>query len=488
VYRQIIGYIPSNVIPAIVSVVMVYAYTRLLSPAAFGSYSFVFSAVLILQTSLFYALPIAVMRFFPGAALAGRRDGLLKEAYLVFYLMCLAVAGICVCAGLLINLPDQYRLAAWLALPMLLFRSLVQLNQAVNRSGNLMRRFNTIECVHAVLGLGLGLVAMDLLGHGPEAIILGLLIAAIVCSSFDFRLLISPLRRSAGTLDKTELVRLVEYGWPLVAVAATAMIMQNSDRFLLGSLAGAEVLGIFAVAYNLVERPTTLICSSISTATFPLVVQVLEHQGRDAARIQAGRNGIALLAVTLPACAGLALTADYVSASLVGPDFRAGVAALLPIMSYTALARGLRAHFIDHAFHLSGRPLLMLWTYGPATVLNIALNLYVVPRYGMFGAAWTAFICQAMTVVGGWFLGTSLFPVWLPIGQVVRCVLAIVPMAVALTLIRFPLNWYGLFASILLGGAVYLVSAVILDVGEIRSLARNALRKRLATKMPALTS
>ena len=87
-YRQIIGYIPSNVIPAIVSILMIYAYTRLLSPAAFGSYSYVFSAVLVLQTSLFYALPIAVMRFFPAAARDGRQDGLLKEAYVVFYAMC----------------------------------------------------------------------------------------------------------------------------------------------------------------------------------------------------------------------------------------------------------------------------------------------------------------------------------------------------------------------------------------------------------------
>jgi O-antigen/teichoic acid export membrane protein len=486
VYRQIIGYIPSNVIPAIVSILMVYAYTRLLSPAAFGSYSYVFSAVLVLQTSLFYALPIAVIRFFPGAALAGRRDGLLKEAYVVFYLMCLATTAICVCVGLLINLPDQYRLVAWLALPMLLFRSLVQLNQSINRSGNLVRRFNTIECVHVILGFGLGLAAMEILGRGAEAIILGLLIAAIICSSFDFRLLISPIRRTAGALDTAELVRLVEYAWPLVAVAATAMILQNSDRFLLGSLAGADVLGIFAVAYNLVERPTTLICSSISTATFPLVVQVLEHQGREAARIQAGRNGIALLAVSLPACAGLALTADYVSASLVGPAFRTGVAALLPIMSFTALARGLRAHFVDHAFHLSGRPLLMLWTYVPATVLNIALNLYVVPRFGMFGAAWTALICQGATVVGGWFLGTSLFPVWLPAGQVLRCVLAIVPMAVGLTLIRFPLNWFGLFASIGLGGALYIVSVIVLDVGEVRSIGLRVLRTRLAPRVPAL--
>jgi O-antigen/teichoic acid export membrane protein len=163
------------------------------------------------------------------------------------------------------------------------------------------------------------------------------------------------------------------------------------------------------------------------------------------------------------------------------------VAALLPIMSLTALARGLRAHFIDHAFHLSGRPLLMLWTYLPATVVNIALNIYVVPRYGMFGAAWTALFCQAATVVGGWFLGTSLFPVWLPMAQVARCVLAVVPMAIALTWIRFPLNWSGLFASILLGGVAYLISAFILDVGEVRTIAKRTLCRRFVPKVPALT-
>jgi O-antigen/teichoic acid export membrane protein len=487
VYRQIIGYVPSNVIPAIVSIAMVYAYTRLLSPAAFGIYSYVFSAVLVLQTSLFYALPIALTRFFPGAARDGRREGLLKEAYLIFYGMCFTVIVVGVCAGLLIPLPTDYRLVAWLALPMLLFRSLVQLNQQVNRCGNLTGRFNTVECVHAVLGFGLSLPALYVLGYGAEAIVLGLLIAAVLCSAFDIGLLLSPFRRTAKALDRGELLRLVEYAWPLVAVAATAVILQNSDRFLLGSLAGTGVLGIYAVAYNLVERPTTLICASITTATFPLVVQVLENEGREAARVQAGRNGIALLAVCLPACAGLALTADHIAAVLVGSDFRSGVAALLPIMSFTALARGLRSHFIDHAFHLSGRPLLMLWTYGPATVINIALNIYTVPRYGMMGAAWTALFCQSATVVVGWFIGTSLFPVWLPIRQVFTCGLAILPMALALTLIRFPLNSVGLLTAIALGTAVYIVSAVTLDVGEVRSIGLSALRRRLRTKTPALT-
>ena len=393
--------------------------------------------------------------------------------------MCLAVSLAGAFAALLVPLPSDYRLAAWLALPMLLFRSLVQLNQAVNRSRNMMSRYNVIECVHAVLGFGFGLIALYVLERGAEAIILGLLVAAILCSAFDIKLLVSPFRRSPGTLDKAELIRLVEYAWPLVAVAATAVLLQNSDRFLLGSLAGAEVLGLFTVAYNLVERPTTLICSSISTATFPLIVQVLEQQGRDAACLQAGRNGIALLAVTLPACAGIALTADHVAATLVGPAFRSGVAALLPIMSFTALARGIRAHFVDHAFHLSARPLMMLWTYGPATMANIALNLYVVPRYGMMGAAWTALACQGATVVSGWYLGTALFPVWLPIRQVIMCLMAILPMTIALIVIRFPLNWLGLLEAVSLGAVTYIPSALALDVGEVRSLGIAVLRKRL---------
>jgi O-antigen/teichoic acid export membrane protein len=153
-------------------------------------------------------------------------------------------------------------------------------------------------------------------------------------------------------------------------------------------------------------------------------------------------------------------------------------------MSLSGLARGLRAHFIDHAFHLSGRPLMMLWTYVPATIINIALNLVVVPRYGMFGAAWTALLCQTFTVVAGWFLGTSLFPVWLPFGQVVRVVLAVMPMVVALEVIEFPYTWGGLLASVLIGGTLYIVSALVLNVGEVRSIGFKALRRRFSPRPP----
>ena len=65
--RQIIGYVPSTVVPAVVSFVMIYCYTRLLAPIAYGDFSLVFSAVQVVQTVFFYAIPVALTRFYPEA-------------------------------------------------------------------------------------------------------------------------------------------------------------------------------------------------------------------------------------------------------------------------------------------------------------------------------------------------------------------------------------------------------------------------------------
>ena len=57
-YKQILGYIPANLLPAVVSFVMIYAYTRILTPGSFGAYTFVFSVVLFVQISIYESIPL----------------------------------------------------------------------------------------------------------------------------------------------------------------------------------------------------------------------------------------------------------------------------------------------------------------------------------------------------------------------------------------------------------------------------------------------
>jgi O-antigen/teichoic acid export membrane protein len=469
VHKQIIGYIPANLLPAIVSFVVVYAYTRILTPGSFGAYTFVFALVLFVQMSIYEPIPIAVMRFYPAAEVAGREAAFLREVSTVFYAVTLAIVVLYGIALWLIPLPTIVANFAWMGLPLLVLRSVVGVNQAVNRSCNLMARFNWIECSHAILGLGLGLLFILLLGPTAEAVILGLLTAALLCALADLRLIAVPFPLRAGWVDRSGVMRLVDFAWPLMAAGITSSLLQLSDRFVVGGLGSAEMLGIFTVAYSLVERPMTLVCTSISTATFSMAVQALEQHGRQAGRIQAGKNGAVLLALSLAACVGLAMTSHYIAAVLVGPAFQSGVAMLIPIMSITALFRGFRSHFVDHAFHLAGRPNLMLWFLAPAAVANVLLNLVLVPRYGMMGAAWSALVCQAGATVASWLIGRRVFPLWLPPGSVVRVVAAVLAMAVVLWIVRFPLTWLGLIGAVTLGLAVFGLASVLLDVGGIRS-------------------
>ncbi len=478
-FRQIVGYIPSTVVPALVSFAMIYIYTRLLTPVEFGAFSLVFSVIVVVQTSLFFAVPLALMRFYAQAVEQERRVRFLRECYTLFYVLNGSIVILIGAAAAFFT--NAGSAALWtLAVLVLLTRSAVILNQSVNRVSFQLRRYNTIECLHAGLGLALGSLFIYLLGSTAEAVVLGLLVAAMVCMLADYKLLLLPFQQRSQTVDTKQIGRLIRFSLPLVVMDTTGCLLALSDRFLLSMLAGAEALGIYTVAYNLVERPTALICTAITAATFPIAVQVAQDYGQQAGGKQAGKNAAVLLAVLIPGCVGLAFVAPYMAAVMIGGEFRLGVAALIPIMCATALFRGISIHAVDHAFHLSGRPALALLIYAPAATANIILNLVFIPKYGVVGAAWAGLGCQAAAVVAGCSLGQHAFPISWPVRDIGKIAVAAVPLALALNLVSFSLSWSGLFGAVSLGVVVFSASAVLLDVVGMRSLTL-----KLALRAPA---
>lgn len=473
--RQIIGYVPSTVVPAVVSFVMIYCYTRLLAPIAYGDFSLVFSAVQVVQTVFFYAIPVALTRFYPEAVAEQRQDDFLAECYILFYVLSFFVIAL---IGVVTLLPIAISPLLWvLAILLMIARSAVVLNQAVNRITFKVARFSVIECVHAVLGLGLGLLFIYSLGSSALSVVLGLSVAALLCMLLDARPLTLPFRLNRTKISRGNIERLVKFALPLLVVDLTVCILQLSDRFLLDTLGGAEALGIYFVAYNLVERPISLVCTAISTATFPVAVQVLQDHGLSAGGRQAGRNGVILLAVVLPACVGLAITAQYIATVMIGENFRAGAVALIPIMCVSALCRGFSIHFIDHIYHLTGRTALALRIYGPAAVANVGLNLMLIPGYGMFGAAWAGVASQAAASIAGWIVGRRAFPILLPLIDPIKIVIATLLMGLTLFFVRFPLSWAGLFLAVGLGAAVYAGAATLLNVGNVQEMIARLSRR-----------
>ena len=472
-HRQLLSYGPASLLPAFVSIAAIYAFTRLLSPAEFGDYTFAFSVVTVVQ-ALFYALSVAVARLYPVAERTGEVATFRKTAYALFFGLALAVST-CALAQHFV-LPASYGISAllWVALPVLVLRSAVTVNQSVNRMAGRAARFTVVEGANAGLGFLAGLALVRFVAPTAASVLGGLAIGAGACALLDARLLASPF--GAGRFDGRVAADLARFSLPLVATSLTSGLMLQADRLVVGGLGGAGMLGVYAVAFSLIERPTALLCTVVATATYPLAVRALESEGAEAGQRQAGRNGVALVALTLPACIGLAMGSRHVAAVLVGPVFRDGVAAVLPLLCATAFLRGVSVHFLDHAFQLARRPDMMLRIYLPAAVANVGCSAVLVPFLGFYGAALSALACQLLVMAGQVILGGKLFPLRLPRVEVAKIGLAASVMAAAIDLARPPLSWAGLAELILVGVGAYGAALLACDGLGLRSQAWGAVR------------
>ncbi|MHB1304571.1 MAG: oligosaccharide flippase family protein [Acidiphilium sp.] len=466
--RMIAGYLPGTMIPALTSFGAVLVFTRLLSPAQYGRYGLAFTILLLGQSSLFYAISMAIVRFHPGAARRGAEPDLVRTAFIGVAFIGAVAAAVMILALLTIPFPPKLVPVLWLAVPLLLLRATIATGQAVRRSRDEAPLYCLVEGGQALIGFAVGIGLVILRGPSATSVMLGLLAGAAAGLSVsvggmwrEFRL---------GRLDRALLHEARIFSAPLALTYMVLSALQYGDRFLVGGVAGAQALGIYVVAWTLVERPTTLLSLMVTTATFPRAVFTLEHEGREAARHQAGINGILLLAVAAPSCIGLMLIAPQLAQVMVGPRFRDGLADLLPIISAVALMRAVSGHVIDHAYHLARRSDLMLFAYGPFAILNLAIDALIIPRYGIIGAAWVALGCVTLQCAASAFIARRVFPLWLPVADLARIGIALIPMVLLARIVAIVNPWLHLAVMIGAGATSYAAILVTLDLGGVRAV------------------
>ena len=462
--KHILGYLPSLLVPAITAFAAIYFYTRLLSPDEYGHYALALNAMTMLSAVFFYWLHVSIPRLMPQAVKENRAAPLRTTSYIAF---AAAAAVLILCACIFIGLVPLGDLAgvAWLAVPLAIIRSLLTLNQAFHRSALNFRRYNVIECGQALLGLALGLTLVWKFGCAGTGAILGLLVGMAVMTLVDQRIL---LAISPRQFSRAALVEIARFGLPIMAIYSLNFVLSASDRFFIEHFRGASEVGLYATGYSLMDRVGQIVFMMVATPAFPLVVHKLEHEGVEAARAQTYHNGVALLALGVPACAGLMLCNTQLAAVLIGPQFREGALAIMPFIAASTLLNGLSTHYFDHAFYLAKKSERLLLTQGPAAALNVALNLLWIPQYGYAGAAWAALASYALLLTLSISLGRRVFRIHFPFKPALQIAASTAAMATILHFVHSPPTAGGLAAMVILGTAAYSLGLLAFDVMGLR--------------------
>ncbi len=273
-------------------------------------------------------------------------------------------------------------------------------------------RFNQTNWIPAVGTLGGVAVLVYGLGLGIAGALAATLMATLLVGIRALWLVLrtTPLRPHL----KREVVQpLLTLGVAYAAALFMLNLNYRIDIVMLSHLGAPAELGLYSLAVMLAE-----LLWQIPAALGVIVFSRSARGGQDMA-LSRSVAGLARLTVLLCGLCALAI-APFGPAFIrlvYGQSFAASADVLILLLPGIVLYAPVKVLNMDLCGR--GRPLLSLWMTIPTVLLNVALNLFLIPRYGAQGAAVASSIsytlgCGAFAVVYARSIGLGLGDVLRP--------------------------------------------------------------------------
>lgn len=211
-------------------------------------------------------------------------------------------------------------------------------------------------------------------------------------------------------VDREALRLVVSLGARLYAVTLFNFLLLRIDVFLVNQYAGVEAVGIYTLA--------VLFAEMIWLLGHPLVTAVLAFQvstAREAAGLVSFKAARFNLGIAFVIALGFTATGWFAIPLVYGNDFAdvyLALVVLLPGILAMAAARPLSNWLLR-----AGRPASQSALYVGAFVLNVALNVILIPELGLVGASVASSVAYCVLAAGliGWAMrasGLSLRGAW----------------------------------------------------------------------------
>ncbi|HSU17099.1 flippase [Longimicrobium sp.] len=176
---------------------------------------------------------------------------------------------------------------------------------------------------------------------------------------------------------------LVGQSWPLILSSAGSLIYLKIDQVMLGEMVGAREVGTYAVAARLSELwyfiPTT-----IGTSLLPMMVES-KRMGEEAYQRRLQQMYVVMAWAGIVLAAGVSLTAGPMMDLMYGPQYH-GAGRILQIHIWTCPGIFMGA-ILSRWLVVEDLLTFSLTRNLVGAVVNVALNLVLIPRYGAAGAA-----------------------------------------------------------------------------------------------------
>jgi O-antigen/teichoic acid export membrane protein len=277
-----------------------------------------------------------------------------------------------------------------------------------------------------------------------------------------------------GQFSWPMLKAMVAFGAPLIGTEVASVVLSMGDRYVIQHVLGVEALGVYAASYNLCDYVKLVLLVSIAAAVLPMILRIWEGQGAAAARAFLERFFNVYFLIAIPAVVGIAAVAPELLSVLASSKYRAGAELMHVLMLGMAFEAVVVA--CSAGLYVGKKSTTILFLGGSAALLNIVLNVLLVPRYGLHGAAWATLASFAALAVASYLAGTRVLPFTLPIVSAAKFTLAAFVMYAVITSLDLGSDAATLAIRVGAGAAVYAAMVLLIDAST-RRLLRDTVRR-----------
>ena len=258
-------------------------------------------------------------------------------------------------------------------------------------------RASAVEILKLLLNLGIAFYAVAVLDGGVIGALWSVLLANALVAGIMIVIDIGELKRG---FDAIMLKKMVAYGAGLGLGDVSSWVLTLIDRYFIGSMVGFTGVAVYSIGYKVGMLFIPLVKTPFSSIFIPYKFE--NHSSEDGReRIKKAYEYYCFAGWFVMFC--ICIMAAPAIRILATDKYMLGVF-IVPFVAFSYFLEGL-CEFYDLGLHVKGKTVVISAITGVSAVVNIALNIIMIPLFGIYGAAGATFISYFIVNLLSYVLG-----------------------------------------------------------------------------------
>ena len=281
--------------------------------------------------------------------------------------------------------------------------------------------------------LGLNIYFIVFLNKGVYGIVLSAMISNALITLITIPYL---LKQLTPKFNVTVLKEMLIYSYPLIFSQVSTMLLSMSDRYLLNHFSTREQVGLYTLAYKFATVINVFVLTSFQMGFLPIAYKMYDKP--EAQRFFA-KTLTYLVFITMITALGLSFfSREVIQLMAKNSDYWAAYT-VIPIISLALVFKGVQ-WVISLGLHYVKKTKYNAMIVLISALVNIILNILLIPKYGIYGAAFTTLFSMIVMSILYHQIAQRHYPVRYEIGKLIaQIVLGVSLFLISLTFYDLPM-------------------------------------------------